>query len=174
MASEAGGMDIEEVAEQTPEKIVRIPIDPVLGLLPYQARKIAYTLNVAADQVRPVSAMMSKLYNLFLRPTAPSSRSIPSSLRKKAVFSQPTPSSTSTTTPMFRHPDLAQLYDPEQEDPLEAEASKFGVSYVRLDGDVGCMVNGAGLAMATMDVTFAAGTAPANFLDVGGGADEER
>ena len=174
MASEAGGMDIEEVAEQTPEKIVRIAIDPVLGLLPYQARKIAYSLNVAADQVRSVSAMMSKLYDLFLSHDCSLIEINPLVVTKDARLLAADAKLNFDDDAMFRHRDLAQLYDPEQEDPLEAEAGKFGVSYVRLDGDVGCMVNGAGLAMATMDVTFAAGTAPANFLDVGGGADEEK
>ena len=174
MASEAGGMDIEEVAEETPEKIVRIAIDPVLGLLPYQARKIAYSLNVEADQVRPAAAMMSKLYDLFLGHDCSLIEINPLVVTKDGRLLAADAKLNFDDDAMFRHRDLAQLYDPEQEDPLEAEAGKFGVSYVRLDGDVGCMVNGAGLAMATMDVTFAAGTAPANFLDVGGGADDEK
>ena len=174
MASEAGGMDIEEVAEQTPEKIVHIPVDPVLGLLPYQTRKIAYSLNVSANQVRPVSAMMSKLYDLFLKHDCSLIEINPLVVAKDGRILAADAKLNFDDDAMFRHKDLAELYDPEQEDPLEAESGKFGVSYVRLDGDVGCMVNGAGLAMATMDVTFAAGTAPANFLDVGGGADEEK
>ena len=174
MASEAGGMDIEEVAEQTPEKIVHIPVDPVLGLLPYQTRKIAYSLNVSANQVRPVSAMMSNLYDLFLKHDCSLIEINPLVVAKDGRILAADAKLNFDDDAMFRHKDLAELYDPEQEDPLEAESGKYGVSYVRLDGDVGCMVNGAGLAMATMDVTFAAGTAPANFLDVGGGADEEK
>lgn len=174
MASEAGGMDIEEVAEKTPEKIVRIPIDPVLGLLPYQARKIVHSLNIAADQARTVSTMMPKLYGLFLNHDCSLIEINPLVVAKDGRLLAADAKLTFDDDAMFRHPDLVRLYDPEQEDRLEAEAAKLGVSYVRLDGDVGCMVNGAGLAMATMDVTFAAGTTPANFLDVGGGADEEK
>jgi succinyl-CoA synthetase beta subunit len=174
MVSEAGGMDIEEVAEETPERIIRIPIDPVLGLIPYQGRKVAYGLNMTADQIRPVSSMMSKLYDVFLDNDCSLVEINPLVVTKDGRVLAADAKLNIDDDAMFRHRNLQELHDPEQEDELEAEAGKYGISYVKLDGDVGCMVNGAGLAMATMDVTFAAGTMPANFLDVGGGADEEK
>ncbi len=174
MVSEAGGMDIEQVAEETPEKIIRIPIDPVLGLLPYQGRKVAYGLNMTADQIRPVSSMMTKLYDVFLKNDCSLVEINPLVVTKDGRVLAADAKLNIDDDAMFRHRDLQGLHDPDQEDQLEAEAGEYGISYVKLDGDVGCMVNGAGLAMATMDVTFAAGTMPANFLDVGGGADEEK
>ena len=166
MVSEAGGMDIEEVAEETPERIIRIPIDPVLGLIPYQGRKVAYGLNMTADQIRPVSSMMSKLYDVFLDNDCSLVEINPLVVTKDGRVLAADAKLNIDDDAMFRHRNLQELHDPEQEDELEAEAGKYGISYVKLDGDVGCMVNGAGLAMATMDVTFAAGTMPANFLEI--------
>ena len=174
IASAAGGMEIEEVAETTPEKIITVAVDPVLGLQPFQGRKLAYGLGVAPELNRPVAGLMSSLYKLFedndcslveINPLGVTSDGRVLAMDAKIDIDDDA---------MFRHRDLAGLRDVEQEDPLEVEASEFNISYVKLDGDVGCIVNGAGLAMATMDVTHAAGAAPANFLDIGGGADEAK
>ena len=174
IASEAGGMDIEEVAERTPEKIVRVPIDPGLGLRSYQVRKIASAMNVPPGRLRSVSYIMSNLYNMFVDLDCSLVEINPLVVTRAGRFLAADAKIDFDDDALFRHPDLRDLYDPEQEDHLEAKASEFGVSYVKLDGDVGCMVNGAGLAMATMDVTFGVGAVPANFLDVGGSADEEK
>ena len=174
MVSEAGGMDIEEVAESTPDKIIRVAIDPGLGLQPYQGRKIAYGLGMGPAQVRPVASMMAALYRIFrendcslveINPLAVTGDGRVLAADAKIDFDDDA---------LFRHSDLGDLHDPAQDDPLEAQAAEYGISYVKLDGDVGCMVNGAGLAMATMDVIGQTGAGPANFLDVGGGADEEK
>ena len=174
IASAAGGMEIEEVAETTPEKIITVAVDPVLGLQPFQGRKLAYGLGVAPELNRPVAGLMSSLYKLFedndcslveINPLGVTSDGRVLAMDAKIDIDDDA---------MFRHRDLAGLRDVEQEDPLEVEASEFNISYVKLDGDVGCIVNGAGLAMATMDVTHAAGASPANFLDIGGGADEAK
>ena len=174
MVSEAGGMDIEEVAETTPDKIIRVPVDPGLGLQPYQGRRIAYGLGMGAAQVRPVASMMQALYGIFrdsdcslveINPLAVTSDGRVLAADAKIDFDDDA---------LFRHSNLGDLHDPAQDDPLEAQAAEYGISYVKLDGGVGCMVNGAGLAMATMDVIGQTGAGPANFLDVGGGADEEK
>ena len=174
MVSEAGGMDIEEVAETTPDKIIRVAIDPGLGLQPYQGRRIAYGLGMGPAQVRPVASMMQALYGIFrdsdcslveINPLAVTSDGRVLAADAKIDFDDDA---------LFRHSDLVVLHDPAQDDPLEAQAAEYGISYVKLDGGVGCMVNGAGLAMATMDVIGQTGAGPANFLDVGGGADEEK
>ena len=174
MVSEAGGMDIEEVAETTPDKIMRIAVDPGLGLQPYQGRRIAYGLGMGPAQVRPVASMMQSLYRIFresdcslveINPLAVTSDGRVLAADAKIDFDDDA---------LFRHSDLGDLHDPAQDDPLEAQAAEYGISYVKLDGGVGCMVNGAGLAMATMDVIGQTGAGPANFLDVGGGADEEK
>ena len=174
MVSEAGGMDIEEVAETTPDKIIRVPVDSGLGLQPYQGRKIAYGLGMEPSQVRPVASMMAALYGIFrdgdcslveINPLAVTGDGRVLAADAKIDFDDDA---------LFRHTDLGKLHDPAQDDPLEARAAEYGISYVKLDGGVGCMVNGAGLAMATMDVIGQTGAGPANFLDVGGGADEEK
>ena len=174
MASEAGGMEIEEVADSTPEKILRVAVDPALGLRPYQARTLAYRLEVAADQVRSTASLIEGLYRVFddndcslaeINPLVVTGDGRVLAADAKLAFDDDA---------LFKHPGLDDLRDPEQDDPLEERAASAGISYVKLDGDVGCMVNGAGLAMATMDVASAAGAAPANFLDVGGSADEEK
>ena len=174
MVSEAGGMDIEEVAETTPDKIIRVPVDPGLGLQPYQGRRIAYGLGMGPAQVRPVASMMQALYGIFrdsdcslveINPLAVTGDGRVLAADAKIDFDDDA---------LFRHSDLGDLHDPAQDAPLEAQAAEYGISYVKLDGGVGCMVNGAGLAMATMDVIGQTGAGPANFLDVGGGADEEK
>ena len=174
IASEAGGMEIEEVAEETPEKILRVAVDPVLGLQPFQGRKIAYGLHAQDELILPISALVGSLYKAFeendcslveINPLV-----ITTDNRVLAVDAK----LSIDDDAMFRHKDLDTLYDPEQEDSGEVEARKYDINYVKLDGAVGCIVNGAGLAMATMDVVLSAGSGPANFLDIGGGADEDK
>ena len=174
IASATGGMEIEEVAEKTPEKILRVSVDPVLGLQPFQSRRLAYGLDVGPELVRPVSDLIGRLYRVFesydcslleINPLVITADGKVMALDAKLSIEDDS---------MFRHRDLADLLDVEQEDALEVAAREASINYVKLNGDVGCIVNGAGLAMATMDVIGAAGAAPANFLDIGGGADEEK
>ena len=174
MASQAGGMEIEEVAEATPEKILRSNVDIAIGLQPFQCRNLAYGLDLPANLIRPAAALIANLYRLFvdkgcslaeINPLAITSDGQLMALDAKLDFDDDA---------LPRHPDIQELRDSDQEDPLEVEAAGFGISYVKLDGDVGCMVNGAGLAMATMDSISMADAMPANFLDVGGGATEEQ
>ena len=174
IASTAGGMEIEEIAETAPEKIITVAIDPVLGLQPFQGRKLAYGLGVAPELNRPVAGLMASLYKLFEENDCSLVEINPLGVTPDGRVLAMDAKIDIDDDAMFRHRDLAGLRDVEQEDPLEVEASEFNISYVKLDGDVGCIVNGAGLAMATMDVTHAAGAAPANFLDIGGGADEAK
>ena len=174
IASAAGGMEIEEIAETAPEKIITVAIDPVLGLQPFQGRKLAYGLGVAPELNRPVAGLMASLYKLFEENDCSLVEINPLGVTPDGRVLAMDAKIDIDDDAMFRHHDLAGLRDVEQEDPLEVEASEFNISYVKLDGDVGCIVNGAGLAMATMDVTHAAGAAPANFLDIGGGADEAK
>ena len=174
IASAAGGMEIEEIAETAPEKIITVAIDPVLGLQPFQGRKLAYGLGVAPELNRPVAGLMASLYKLFEENDCSLVEINPLGVTPDGRVLAMDAKIDIDDDAMFRHRDLAGLRDVEQEDPLEVEASEFNISYVKLDGDVGCIVNGAGLAMATMDVTHAAGAAPANFLDIGGGADEAK
>jgi len=174
MASGAGGMDIEKVAADTPEAILKQYIDPGMGLEPFQARKIAFALGLKAAQINPAVQFLSSLYRAFLETDASLVEINPFisctdgrlfALDAKLTFDD---------NALFRHPDLRELRDLTEEDPLEVEASKYNLNYIKLDGSVGCMVNGAGLAMATMDIIKYAGGMPANFLDVGGGANAEQ
>ena len=174
IASAAGGMEIEEIAETAPEKIITVAVDPVLGLQPFQGRKLAYGLGVAPELNRPVAGLMASLYKLFEENDCSLVEINPLGVTPDGRVLAMDAKIDIDDDAMFRHRDLAGLRDVEQEDPLEVEASEFNISYVKLDGDVGCIVNGAGLAMATMDVTHAAGASPANFLDIGGGADEAK
>jgi succinyl-CoA synthetase beta subunit len=174
MVSEAGGMEIEEVAEETPEKILRIAIDPALGLQPYQGRRLAYELNVAPGQVRALSGLIESLYRVFDDNDCSLAEINPLVVTRDGQVLAADAKLAFDDDALFKHPELDELKDPEQDDPLEEQASRAGISYVKLEGDVGCIVNGAGLAMATMDVASAADAAPANFLDVGGSADEEK
>jgi succinyl-CoA synthetase beta subunit len=174
MASESGGMDIEEVAEKTPERLLRVEVDPVLGLQPYQGRKIAYGLNLGPEQIRPATAMMANLYTIFESNDCSLLEINPLVVTGDGRLLAADAKLNIDDDALYRHPKLQGLRDAGQEDPLEARAREADVSYVKLDGNVGCMVNGAGLAMATMDVIGASGAGPANFLDVGGRADQER
>jgi len=173
MASEAGGMDIEEVAEKTPEKIIKVHVDPLVGIQPYHCRRTAFGLNLPAKAIKPFNAMLGKLYRLFvdsdcslveINPLVLTAEDEVIALDAKINFD---------ANALFRHSDIRELRDLDEEDPLEVEASEFNLNYINLDGNVGNMVNGAGLAMATMDLIKLAGAEPANFLDVGGGASAE-
>lgn len=173
MASEAGGMDIEEVAEKTPEKIIKIFVDPLAGIYPYHCRDAAFGLNLPAGSVKEFSAMLKNLYSLFIdydcslleiNPLVITAEGTVIALDAKINFDD---------NAIFRHKDILEYRDTDEEDPLEVEASKFNLNYIKMDGNVGNMVNGAGLAMATMDIIKLAGAEPANFLDVGGGASAE-
>jgi succinyl-CoA synthetase beta subunit len=173
MASEAGGMDIEAVAAETPEKIIKVPINPLLGMQAYHCRAVAFGLNLSPAVMKPFVAMLKNLYRLFvdadcslleINPLVITAEEAVIALDAKINFDD---------NALFRHPDIQEYRDLDEEDPLEVEASKFNLNYINLDGNVGNMVNGAGLAMATMDIIKQAGAEPANFLDVGGGASAE-
>jgi succinyl-CoA synthetase beta subunit len=170
MASEAGGMEIEEVAAHSPEKILRAPTDPAFGLLPFQVRRLCVGLGLDGDLGKAGGAAIGGLYMAFvardcsmaeINPLVTTGDGRLLALDAKLTFDD---------NALFRHPEIKGLRDPNEETPLDVEAAKFGLNYIKLDGTVGCMVNGAGLAMATMDIIKHAGGAPANFLDVGGGA----
>jgi succinyl-CoA synthetase beta subunit len=177
LASTEGGMDIEEVAAKTPEKILRETVDPAVGLLPYQTLRLANRLRVAETSpalVRPLSAMIGNLYRAFvgedcslleINPLVLTGDGRALALDAKINFDD---------SALFRHPETAKLRDLDEEEPLEIEASNADLNYIKLDGNIGCMVNGAGLAMGTMDIIKHVGGEPANFLDVGGTATPER
>jgi succinyl-CoA synthetase beta subunit len=174
MASAAGGMDIEEVAAKTPEKIHKETIEPATGLEGFQARKLAFALGLKPEQINQAVKFMTALFKFYedtdaslveINPFITTTDGRLFALDAKVNFDD---------NALYRHPDLKELRDVEEEDPLEVEASKFSLNYIKLDGNVGCMVNGAGLAMATMDIIKFAGGAPANFLDVGGGANAQQ
>jgi len=174
MASEAGGMEIEEVAERTPEKILRSYIDATTGFQPFQGRQLAYGMGLTQELVRPAVDLMGKLYKLFEEKDCSLAEINPMVITEDNRLLALDAKLNFEDDALFRHPDIPPLRDTEQEEPLEVEASNADISYVKLDGDVGCMVNGAGLAMATMDIIKSKGSAPANFLDVGGGASQEQ
>ncbi len=174
IASAAGGMEIEEVAEATPEKILRAVVDPTVGLQPYQGRSLAYGMGVPTELVRPTADLIVRLYRLMADLDCSQVEINPLVVTGDGRVLPVDAKLNLDDDAMFRHKDLTALRDASQEDPLESQAHDIGVIYVRLDGDVGCLVNGAGLAMATMDIVTAVGASPANFLDVGGGADEDR
>jgi succinyl-CoA synthetase beta subunit len=174
MASAAGGMDIEEVAEHTPEKILKAVIEPGLGLQPFQARELAFGMGIPAASINDAVKMMMALSRANDAIDANLAEINPMILTKDGKVVALDAKVGIDDNAMFRHKDLVDLRDINEEDPLEVEASKFNLNYIRLDGNIACMVNGAGLAMATMDIIKYAGGEPANFLDVGGGANEEQ
>ena len=174
IASAAGGMEIEEVAMATPEKVLRSEVDPVLGLQPFQGRRLAYGMELAPQLVRPAADLATRLYRLFVEKDCTLAEINPLAVTADGRVVALDAKVDLDDDAAFRHKELQGLRDVGQEDPLEARAREVGVAYVRLDGDVGCLVNGAGLAMATMDIVKAVGANPANFLDVGGGANEEQ
>ena len=174
MASAAGGMDIEQVAAEKPEAIFKQHIDPGMGLEPFQARKIAFALGLKPQQINPAVQFLTGLYRAFLDTDASLVEINPFiSCTDGRLFALDAKINFDDNA-LFRHPDIRELRDITEEDPLEVEASKYSLNYIKLDGNVGCMVNGAGLAMATMDIIKYAGGMPANFLDVGGGANAEQ
>jgi succinyl-CoA synthetase beta subunit len=173
MASQAGGMDIEAVAEKTPEKIIQVPVDPLVGIRPFHCQQVAFGLELPAAAIKGFHKMLTDLYRLFvsydcslveINPLVLTAEDGIIALDAKVNFDD---------NALSRHPDILAYRDKDEEDPLEVEASKYHLNYINLDGNVGNMVNGAGLAMATMDLIKLAGADPANFLDVGGGADAE-
>jgi succinyl-CoA synthetase beta subunit len=174
MASQDGGMEIEAVAEKTPERIYKEYVNPATGLVPFQARKLAFALRLEGDQVGKFAKMLTSLYNAFVGTDASLLEINPLIVTKTGDLLALDAKMNLDDSALGRHPDLKTLRDLEEEDPLEIEASKFSLNYIRLDGTIGCMVNGAGLAMATMDIIKLAGGEPANFLDVGGGANKEQ
>ena len=173
MVSEAGGMDIEEVAADSPERLIKVAVNPLLGLQPYQCRELAFGLKLDSPLIKQFSAMLCNLYQLFMdkdcslleiNPLVITTDQRLVALDAKINFDD---------NALFRHQEIQDLHDPDEDDPLESEAGKYGLNYIKLSGNVGNMVNGAGLAMATMDIIKLAGASPANFLDVGGGASSE-
>jgi succinyl-CoA synthetase beta subunit len=174
MASQAGGMEIEQVAHDTPELIYKETIEPAIGFQPYQARKLAFKLGLTPKQVNPAVAFMTGLYKAFIDNDCSLMEINPFITTKDGDLLALDCKINFDDNAMFRHKDLKELRDLAEEDPLEVEASKFNLNYIKLDGSIACMVNGAGLAMATMDIIHYAGGAAANFLDVGGGANQEQ
>lgn len=174
MASAAGGMDIEEVAETSPDKIIRIPIDPAIGLLPYQARKVLSALEIPTEIWRQGTSMILGVYRAFWELDAALVEINPLILTEENTLLALDAKMNFDSNALFRHKQVAALRDLSEEDPQEIAASEHDLSYVRLEGNIGCMVNGAGLAMATMDIIKLFGGSPANFLDVGGGASTDQ
>ncbi|HUR19681.1 MAG TPA: ADP-forming succinate--CoA ligase subunit beta, partial [Vicinamibacterales bacterium] len=174
MVSQEGGVEIEKVAHETPEKIFKAFVDPALGLQPFQARQLAFKLGLSGDEIKKAVKLMMAVYDAFvasdaslleINPLVVTAAGDLIALDAKVNFDD---------NALYRHPDIKEFRDLAEEDPLEVEASKFSLNYIKLDGTIGCMVNGAGLAMATMDIIKLAGGEPANFLDVGGGANAEQ
>jgi succinyl-CoA synthetase beta subunit len=174
IASAAGGMDIEEVAATHPEKILREHVDPATGVVPFQARKLAFAMGLEAGPASRMVKVLEAIYKAFMETDASMIEINPLILTKGGDLLALDAKVTLDDNALYRHPDLREFRDLSEEDPLEVEASKFSLNYIRLDGNIGCMVNGAGLAMATMDIIKLAGGEPANFLDVGGGANAEQ
>jgi succinyl-CoA synthetase beta subunit len=174
MASAAGGMEIEEVAKNNPEAILRETISPIAGLQAYQARNLAFGLGLSGDAAANATPFFQALYNAFVETDASLVEINPLIVTGEGKLVALDAKITFDDSALYRHKELKELRDLDEEDPLEVEASRFNLNYIKLDGTVGCMVNGAGLAMATMDIIKLAGGSPANFLDVGGGANAEQ
>ncbi len=170
IASTEGGMDIEEVAANTPEKIITVVVDPVTGLQPFHARKLAYGLNLSGGQVRSAVRLMQGMYQAFIKLDASMIEINPLVVTGGGDLLALDAKMNFDSNALYRQPGIVELRDEDEEDPAEAKASEYDLNYIKLDGDIGCMVNGAGLAMATMDIIQLYGSSPANFLDVGGGA----
>ncbi len=173
MASTEGGVEIEKVAAETPEKILKEWIDPGVGFMPFQARKLAFGLGLAGDQFKNAVQFLTALYHAYVAVDASLAEINPLVVTKDGRVLALDAKINIDDNALFRHKDIVELRDFNEEEPLEVEASKYDLNYIKLDGNVGCMVNGAGLAMATMDLIKLAGGNPANFLDVGGGASAE-
>lgn len=173
IASTEGGMNIEEVAEKTPEKLIRVRVNPLTGIQPYHLRQVAFALGLSGTQFKSFCGLLAKLYKTVIRNDLLLAEINPLALTKEGDFIVLDAKVDVDSNALYRHKDLAASYDNSEDDPLELEAKKYNLNYIRLSGNVGTMVNGAGLAMATMDIIKQAGAEPANFLDVGGGADAE-
>ena len=174
MASEAGGMAIEDVAEDTPEKIIKEIVDPIIGVKPYLARKIAFALNVKGNALKQMIPLIINLYQAFIKEDCDMLEINPLVITKDERVLVLDAKVNIDSNALYRQKEILNYRDLDEEDQMEVEASKFDLNYIKLDGNIGCMVNGAGLAMATMDIIKHSGGEPANFLDVGGGADEEK
>jgi succinyl-CoA synthetase beta subunit len=174
MASAAGGMDIEEVAASTPEKIIKVYIEPGVGIVPFEARQLGFAIGLDGPQVNRFVTLATALYEAFVATDASLVEINPLVVTASGDLLALDAKMNFDDNALYRHPDVRDLRDLGEEDPLEIEASKFSLNYIHLDGTIGCMVNGAGLAMATMDIIKLAGGEPANFLDVGGGANAEQ
>ena len=174
VASTEGGMEIEKVAHETPEKITTITIDPATGLMPHHGREVAAALKLSGNLAKQTGKVLAKLYDAFIGTDASQIEINPLAVTDKGQVMVLDAKVGFDNNAEFRHPDLEQLRDLTEEDPMEIEASKYDLAYIKLDGNIGCMVNGAGLAMATMDIIKLNGAFPANFLDVGGGANKEK
>jgi succinyl-CoA synthetase beta subunit len=174
VASTEGGMDIEAVAHDSPEKIETLTIDPATGLMPHHGRAVAAALGLTGDLAKQAGKVVARLYDAFLGTDASQIEINPLAVTDKGELLVLDAKVGFDNNAEFRHPDLQQLRDLAEEDPMEIEASKYDLAYIKLDGNIGCMVNGAGLAMATMDIIKLNGASPANFLDVGGGASKEK
>jgi succinyl-CoA synthetase beta subunit len=173
LASAEGGMDIEKVAAETPEKVLTELIDPGAGLRPFQASRLCFALGLDGKSIKLMSTLITSLYRLFMEKDCSHAEINPLVLTKEGGLLALDAKVNFDDNALFRHPDVLALRDPSQEDSLEVEASRYNLNYIKLHGNVGCMVNGAGLAMATMDLIKLIGAEPANFLDVGGGATTE-
>ncbi|SDT88260.1 ADP-forming succinate--CoA ligase subunit beta [Desulfobacula phenolica] len=174
MASQAGGIDIEDVAQKTPEKIFKVYVDPLLGIQGYQLREVGFRLGFPAPAMKQLYGLLFNLYKFFVENDASLVEINPLILTSEGVVLALDAKVDFDSNALYRHKDILELRDLDEEDPLEVEASKYNLNYVNLDGNVGNIVNGAGLAMATMDIIKNAGAAPANFMDVGGGATSEQ
>jgi len=174
IASAEGGVEIEEVARRSPEKILKEAIDPVVGLLPFQCRRLAYDLGLAGAQAGALAPILQGLYRAFVELDCSLAEVNPLLQTREGKLVALDGKMNFDNNALFRHPEINALRDLDEEDPRESEASELGLSYIALDGNIGCMVNGAGLAMATMDIIKLYGGEPANFLDVGGGATKDR
>jgi len=173
MASTEGGMEIEEVAEKTPEKIIKVAIDPTIGFQPFHARKLAFGLGLPKEEQKEFIKFATALYNVYMDNDAEMIEINPLIKTGDGRFLALDAKMGFDDNALYRHPEIAEMRDLDEEEPTEVEAKKYGLSYIKLDGNVGCMVNGAGLAMATMDIIKHEGGEPANFLDVGGGANPD-
>jgi succinyl-CoA synthetase beta subunit len=174
MASSEGGVEIEEVAKLHPEKIIKVAIDPVTGYLPFQARRLAYGLGLSGETVKAFARFATSLYNAYVATDASLAEINPLVVTESGRVLALDAKMNFDDNALYRHPEIAAMRDPAEEDPRENQAKEYDLQYIALDGDIGCMVNGAGLAMATMDIIKLSGGRPANFLDVGGGADEQK
>lgn len=174
MASSEGGMDIEEVAHKTPEKIITVNVDPASGIQPWHTRVLAKGIGIPGELAKEFSQFIFGMYKAFVETDTSQIEINPLVITKGGKLIALDAKFNFDENALYRHPDIMELRDEDEEDPLEREASKYGLSYVKMDGNIGCMVNGAGLAMSTMDIIKLYGGEPANFLDVGGGANKEK